>query len=262
MTAERPVDAETTWLPVRRVNLSENVADQLISRILQGQLAWGDKLPPERDLAALLGVGRPTIREAIRTLSVIGLVETRPGEGTFIVDRHAEFVAKAFSWTLLLDARTAKELIDVRTAVEAQQARLAARLSTDEDAARLNAIVAEMNEGMSRADFFQVDLEFHLAIGKIASNIALERLLVSSRSLLRQWTELAAKISEGLIPTAMEQHREIAAAIVAHDEDAADATMRKHTETVGQTIAEAAALDLKPEVKDSAQQHRFDAWPW
>jgi GntR family transcriptional repressor for pyruvate dehydrogenase complex len=250
------------WTPVRRVNLSEDIADQLISRILQGKLKFGEKLPPERDLARLLDVGRPTIREAIRTLSVIGLVEVRPGEGTFIVEHHAEFVAKAFSWTLLLDARTAVELIDVRTAVECQQARVAARVATNEDVTRLNEILERMKKTTDPDPFFHVDFEFHGAISSIAGNVALERLMVASRSLLRQWIQIAGLAGRNQIPRLVREHRQIAAAIAARDEDAADTAMRKHVEAVGRMIADAAQAGTPPELTDSAQRGRLERWPW
>ena len=114
------------WTPVRRVSLAEEVADQLISAIVTGQFALGDRLPPERELAALFQVARPTLREAMRTLSVIGFVEVRSGEGTFVAERHADYVAKAFSWSVLFDVQTAREVVQTRVAIETELARLAA----------------------------------------------------------------------------------------------------------------------------------------
>jgi len=259
--ADEPTVASSDWSPIRRVNLSEEIADQLISRILQGKLKFGEKLPPERDLARMLEVGRPTIREAMRTLSVIGLVEVRPGEGAFIVDHHAEFVAKAFSWTLLLDAQTAVELIDVRAAIECQQARLAARHATADDVAALDRILARMKEVTDPEPFFHVDFDFHREISRIARNIALERLMVASRSLLRQWIQLAGNVKPSRIPALTKEHGNIVGAIAAHDETAADAAMRTHVEAVGQMIARA-SQDTQPDMRELAQRGRLDKWPW
>jgi GntR family transcriptional repressor for pyruvate dehydrogenase complex len=250
------------WYPVRRVNLSEEVADQLVSRILQGKLTFGEKLPPERDLARMLDVGRPTIREAIKALSVIGLVDVRPGEGTFIVDRHLDFVAKAFSWTLLLDARTAVELTDVRTAIECQQARLAARRATEAETAALREIIGRMETAPDPEALFRVDLEFHLAISRAAANVALERLLVASRSLLRQWILLASSGSKQSIPALVAEHRAIVDAIEARDEEAADRAMRLHVAHVSAMIEEAGKRAPSPDVTEAAQRARLDTWPW
>jgi DNA-binding FadR family transcriptional regulator len=162
---------------------------------------------------------------------------------------------------LLLDARTAVELIDVRVAIECQQARLAARRATPEHVAALEEILGRMKEATDPDPFFHVDFDFHREISGIAGNVALERLMVASRSLLRQWIQLAGKVSRSRIPTLIEEHRRIAAAISAHDEDAADAAMRAHVEAVGQMIA-AASQETQPELKDSAQLGRFDRWPW
>ena len=88
-------DVGVRWTPGGRANLSEDIADRLVRAILDGRFRFGEKLPPERELAKYFNVGRPTVREAITTLRVIGLVEVRQGEGTFIVDEHAGFIAKA-----------------------------------------------------------------------------------------------------------------------------------------------------------------------
>lgn len=229
--------------PVRRISLSDEIADRLISRILEGKLRFGEKLPPERDLAQLLEVGRPTVREAMKTLSVIGLVEIRPGEGTFVVDKHADFVAKAFSWTILLDRGTAAELNDVRIAIECQQARLAAQRATDEDLDRLQQALRATETSLDDvAAFTDADLKFHLAISHIAGNVALERLLISTRYLLRKWTDLYSKT----VPRqAVMHHRNIFKAIAAHDEDAADAAMREHVSDIARWILEQSMKENK-----------------
>ena len=232
--------AANDWSPVERVSLSEKIVDQLISRIVGGHLSLGEKLPPERELAQLLEVGRPTVREAIRTLSAMGLVEVRSGEGTFAVQRWKDFLARAFSWTILVDSRNLGEITDVRIAIECQQARLAARSATP-DSIRLmrnQRVILEANVGDDEA-FYEADLEFHLRIAQAAGNLALERLMVAARSLLRQWIERAAKRPGGH-EMANEHHREIVTEIEAGGEDAADAAMRLHVETVGALMVESA----------------------
>src|SRR5579859_672350 len=153
------------FTPVERTTLSDRVAEQLVARILEGKFAFGEKLPPERDLIQSFAVARPTVREAIRTLHVIGMLDVRPGEGTFVVRNHREFVAKAFGWAMLLDARTASDAVEARMAIECEMSGLAAERATDVDIQQLDALLAQMKRsGANTQDFARADLEFHLII--------------------------------------------------------------------------------------------------
>lgn len=224
------------WAPVRRVSLSDEIADRLISSILAGRFKFGERLPPERDLAKYLDVGRPAVREALRTLSVIGLVEVRPGEGAFVVNRHSDFVAKAFSWTILLDARTVEEIVEVRTAIESELARLAADRASTDDLDMLRQLVETMERSKGRSEEFSAaDVGFHLGLARVAGNVALERLLWAIQSLLKEWIQ-AALARPHTFETAQLQHRDVMAAIEKGDGNAAGEAMRAHIEAMGQLI--------------------------
>jgi GntR family transcriptional repressor for pyruvate dehydrogenase complex len=242
-----------TWAPVRRVNLSEEIADRLIRNILNGRFKFGERLPPEREIAKFLDVGRPTVREAIRTLSVIGLVEVRSGGGTFVTDRHADFVAKAFSWTMLLDARTTREVIEVRAAIESELARLAARRADEGHIVALQTLVETMAKIPDSVDrFAAADLEFHLTIGRAAQNLPLNRLIEAIQSLLKEWIQRALS-KPSTFDVALDQHRRIAIAIKAHDEDEAAAAARAHVESMGALIvdhADGQALGVRTKPPD------------
>lgn len=232
---DEPTNPEE-WAPLRRVTLSEEIADRLISSILNGRFKFGERLPPERDLAKYLGVGRPSIREAMRTLSVIGLVEVRPGEGTFVVDKHSDFLAKAFSWSVLLDAGTAEEVIEARIAIESELAGLAAKRASAADLARLRELLAEMRASHGNPKRFSTaDLAFHLALGSAARNQALNRLLHAIQSLLRQWIQRALSLPSAY-EAALAQHERVVAAIEAGDDVEARAAMRAHLEEMGRTL--------------------------
>src|SRR5205085_7063667 len=126
LTDAGAASSDDLWTPLKRSNLSDEIADRIIGYILDGRFAFGEKLPGERDLAASLDVGRPTVREALRALTIVGMVEVRPGEGAFVVNNHADFVARAFSWAMLLDPQTTDEVVEARTAIETELAGLAA----------------------------------------------------------------------------------------------------------------------------------------
>lgn len=232
------MSSQTEWAPVRRVNLGEEIADRLITSIVTGKFKFGERLPPERDLAKYLGVARPTIREAIRMLSVIGLIEVRHGEGMFVVDRHSDFIAKAFGWTVLLDAPTAQEVVEARIAIESELAGLAAKRANAEEVARLKDLLLDMRANLENPEKFSAaDLGFHLMLGDAARNQTLSRLLHAIQSLLRQWIQRAlARPSVSEI--ALLQHQHIFTAVEARDEAEARKAMRTHLEDMGGVLVE------------------------
>jgi GntR family transcriptional regulator, transcriptional repressor for pyruvate dehydrogenase complex len=239
--SELGTESRNLWVPVKRSNLSDEIADRIIRNILDGHFRFGEKLPAERDLATYLDVGRPTVREALRTLTVIGMVEVRPGEGAFVVSHHDNFVARAFSWAVLLDPQTTAEVVETRTAIETELAGLAALRATDETIAELNDLVDRMQrETGDRAAFAESDLKFHLAISEAAQNVALSRLLGATQSLLRQWIDRALAISS-TFDVALEQHRAILVAISSGDAEEARAAMRRHVVAMGELVLTASA---------------------
>lgn len=224
------------WEPINRSNLGEEIAERLIKSILDGEYRFGQQLPTERDIARYLSVGRPSVREAIRILSVLGLVEVRPGEGTFVVAEHAAFVAKAFGWVVLLDAQTVQDVVETRTAIEAELAGRAASRATAEDVEKLERIVDEMEAARGDvARFSQADLDFHLTVAESARNRTLSRLLFATQSLLRDWITRALA-EPGTDVRALDQHRAIVRAIRSGEPAAASAAMRDHVEAMGELI--------------------------
>jgi GntR family transcriptional repressor for pyruvate dehydrogenase complex len=238
--------------PLRRVRLSEEIADRLIAGIVGGRFRFGEKLPSERELARYLDVGRPTLREAIRTLSAIGLVEVRHGEGIFVVDHHGDFVSKAFSWALLLGPRTVAEVIEVRLALESAIVELAAERATEDDLGRLASLLDDMERSLGNPKrFTAADVQFHLTLAEASRNTILAQLLFASRSLLERWItrSLAVSSTDAL---ALEQHREIVRAIAGHDQVRARDAMRLHLQEMGRRVLD--QLGPQP-VSDDLTRH-------
>jgi GntR family transcriptional repressor for pyruvate dehydrogenase complex len=228
--------AAELWSPVKRSNLSEEIAARVIGYILEGRFQFGEKLPAERDLASHLDVGRPAVREALRALTVIGMVEVRPGEGAFVVNHHAEFVARAFSWAMLLDPQATGEVIEARTAIETHLAGLAAERADETVVAALDELIARLKrQAGDRTAFAATDIEFHLAIAEAARNVTLARLLGATQALLRQWIERALE-RPGTAKAAVAQHRAIRNAIAEHDVAGAREAMRRHVTQMGALV--------------------------
>lgn len=220
-----------------RGTLSEEIARSLIDGIMTGRFRFGERLPPERELARYMNVGRPTLREALRVLSMLGLVDVRHGDGTFVVDNHADFLSRAFGWTVLLDSQSIDELVDTRTAVESMLAELAAQRADPGEIKELRRLVRTMAEaGTDFRSFSRADLDFHLAIAKAGRNLTLSRTLFATQSLLKEWVGRALRASPYSYSSVYEQHLAIFEALEARDAPAASAAMRAHLRHVGDLL--------------------------
>jgi GntR family transcriptional repressor for pyruvate dehydrogenase complex len=234
---DRGADPATLyWPPLSRGTLSEEIADRLIKGIIGGEYRFGKKLPSERELARNLAVGRPTLREAIRRLAVIGLVEVRHGEGTFVVNEHAEFVAKSFGWAVLLDPKTARDVVETRMAIESEIAELAAQRASEEDIAKLRQLTEDLRGYQDDPDHFTLlDLEFHMLLAQAAKNVTLMRILDAIRSLLSQWIRRALSGLESY-DLVVSQHERIVRAFEARSTDEARQAMRDHLAAMGELV--------------------------
>jgi GntR family transcriptional repressor for pyruvate dehydrogenase complex len=196
----------------------------------------GDRLPPERQLATSMGVGRSAVREALAALELLGVVDVRPGSGTYLRGKASELLPQTLSWGMLMGAAKTRELIDVRHGLEVQAARLAAQ-STD------SGIVAQLEEEfatmeVSKSDFpafVAADMRFHQSLAAAANNSVLDDLLQSVRSLIRVWVERALNDTDHAATTCAE-HGAILDAVRAHDPDAAAAAMSVHMDSAGRRL--------------------------
>ena len=176
--------------PVRTRHTFEEAAEQIAGKVRSGELRRGDKLPPERDLAVLMEISRPTLREAVRILVDAGVVEVHrgPGGGMFVAGDvvPVELVRERSVHRL----EEIADVLEARRLVEPGVARLAARRATDQDLRPLEHSITAMREicdrGYTPADeerFLQLDMQFHLALARAAGNPTVAQLM---RSLLRQ----------------------------------------------------------------------------
>jgi DNA-binding FadR family transcriptional regulator len=176
--------------PVRTRHTFEEAAEQIAGKIRAGELRTGDKLPPERDLAVMMEISRPTLREAVRMLVEAGVVEVRrgPGGGIFVAGDLVpiELVRKRSSLRLAEMA----EVLEARRLIEPGVAQLAALRAGDAELEGLERSIAAMHDicdrGYRPADedrFLQLDLQFHLALARASGNPTVEALM---RTLLRK----------------------------------------------------------------------------
>lgn len=215
---------------VRRSSVSDIVQHIVQSTIALG-MQPGDRLPPERRLVEMLGVGRSPLREALKSLDILGFIEIRQGDGTYLSASTTGVLPQVVSWGLLLGTRQAQELIEARYYIEQTLARLAAQRGTPQQAEQLRLLVADMDSAPSPEEFASIDTAFHLHVASMAENSALASVLESIKSLLAAWVVRVVEASPDL-ESIVAQHRAIAEAITQGDGDAAAAHMRDHIETV------------------------------
>ncbi|WP_084628488.1 FadR/GntR family transcriptional regulator [Amycolatopsis nigrescens] len=201
----------------RRTGLVDQVIAQLRQAVVQGEWRIGERIPTEPELATSLGVGRNTVREAVRALSHSGLLEVRQGDGTYV--RATSEVSGAVR---RLCGSELREVLQVRRTLEVEGARLAAAARTDEELANLRALMAARDEaqGAKRLDeFVRLDAEFHLAVIRCGHNGLLTELY---RGLTEVVTaSVAATTREGGVGGADIEHHDLVEAIADRDQDRA-----------------------------------------
>ena len=160
-----------------RDTLPERIAARLVSLIAERQLRPGDKLPPERELAAAMHVSRASLREALAGLAMVNIVEIRQGSGTYVTSLKPELLVEHFDFVFALDDSTFAELLEARQMIEPGLAAVAAFKATDDDLAGCcaRASSAPPAQSMTPTRFWQVDLELHEMILAAARNQIIAR---------------------------------------------------------------------------------------
>jgi GntR family transcriptional repressor for pyruvate dehydrogenase complex len=214
------------------VTLGEQVAAQLSDQIAEGRWKPGEKLPSESELCFALNIGRSTLREALKSLAFVGMVQMRPGEGTYVIEGSSLLIERIMARGTL---KTDKELQDVgeaRILLEGETAALAAERADARDLEQLDALMDEMKRSLNGEgrDFVDLDVEFHLAIAQCAKNQMLFELLSPIRGVLKEWISKSQELP-GIQQNAHRQHGKILAAVRKREPDKAKHEMRTHLQT-------------------------------
>jgi GntR family transcriptional regulator, transcriptional repressor for pyruvate dehydrogenase complex len=213
------------------------IARQLLGQLLGGQLAPGTRLPSERQLAQAMGVGRSAIREALKSLDVLGIIEVRQGDGTYLKQDSSDLLPQAIEWGLMLGQPRTRDLIEARRHIEVIIARLAAQRIDGETLDQLAEDMRAMREAGSAQDFVEADIAFHLTLAKAAGNSVLADVLSSIRALLRVWIRRAIDQAGGTDSTCAE-HQHILDAIAAHEPELAGDAMNAHMNAASGRLTE------------------------
>lgn len=208
------------------------ISDYLTDGIMSGEIKPGDKLPSDRELAEKFGVGRSTIREALRVISLIGLIEILPSQGTFVASDTSDFFLTPLSWTFLLGKKSVIDMINVRNMLEIGAARQASTLASQKDLSDFTAVIDKMKAAHKTYDFqafLALDMDFHLSIAKCSQSQIIYDLLHISRKLLTLISKSGMSTIKD-INAIYEEHMAVYEAVIARDGDRAAECMQIHLE--------------------------------
>src|SRR5438874_3027783 len=165
---------------IRRNAVAHEAIDTIKRMIVRGELQAGQRLPAERDLAAQLGLSRPSLREAIRALIALNILESRHGEGTFVSSPEPDLLTQPIDFVLQVNDGGLRALFEARRVLEAGGAALAAQRATDLELAELDDFVKRGRAKLGDAEaFIEHDVEFHERIRRMARSPVLASMLGS-----------------------------------------------------------------------------------
>lgn len=217
-------------LDLARPSRSVEVAQSLLSYLLSGELRPGDRIPSERSLTQILGVGRGAVREALKSLTLLGLLEVRQGDGTYLSSTNSSLLPRIVEWGIMLGERHILDLVEARQEIEISLAGMAAARRTDDDVERLAEALRAMQDRASDRDaYIEADVNFHMVLADISRNTVLAGVLGSIRSLLRVWTTRVVT-DRASVRDSLALHPPVFAAIRDGDPAAARAAMTHHME--------------------------------
>lgn len=211
---------------------SERIVAYIRDAITTGELKPGDRLLNERELAKQLNVGRPLLREVVRSLSILGVLETRQGDGTYVTKMSIEAFSEFFTFFLAQNESAFSDIIEARIAIECQAARLACSYATASDLEDLRKGLVELQEtALDSYAGSEADFRFHTAMVKASHSPSLNTVYRAISELMWHsflWRRQQTNIRPEHVSALIETHRAIYKAIVLKDESLAERVLREH----------------------------------
>ncbi|NIQ94448.1 MAG: FadR family transcriptional regulator [Desulfuromonadales bacterium] len=233
----------TVFKPIRPKKISEEIVEQIKELISSGELKPGARIPSEREMASVLGVSRPSVREALMVLEAMGFVESRQGGGTYV--RSLAETALADPLSNLIGERTPRmlyALVEVRMGLESWSAFLAAQRAEPQEIERLRDLYNTMEEQAANGGWDpEVDAKFHYTITEATHNTLQVHVLDTIHSLFNTTIMVALTEfykRENYIDLLLTQHKEILDAIADHDPERAREKMMNHLDLVEKKMNE------------------------
>lgn len=221
--------------PIKNQKIYQQVVEQIQSMLLEGSLKKGDRLPSERDMSERFQVSRASIREALRALEIIGIIESRQGEGNFIRESFNGQVFEPLSVMFKLNKGTFHDILEYRMIFEPQAAAMAASRIDDQEKEELGNLLDQLLRSDDDKESSALDLKIHRKIVAISGNYLMESTMTAisvimqsfveeARTSLFQWSENRAQL--------IDIHKRMCHAIMEGDSDRASKAVQDHFKLV------------------------------
>lgn len=213
--------------PLIRQNIGDEVFKQMFDLLMKKKWAEGEKLPSENELKDMFGVSRNTVRSALNRLSLMGIVETRQGEGNYVKKIGVGLYMNSLIPYIFLNDGDIFTIMDFRKGIEIQSARLAAKRATDESIEEIRCALEACQENDEGLDnYLPLDMTFHLAIARASGN----ELILQAMSIIKEYCYSALNnfVTESIRDKSREYHRKVFESIKNHEADEAAAFMHAH----------------------------------
>lgn len=220
--------------PLEKQNLHKTLVDHLVNAILEDEILCGEKLESEVELAETLGVSRNMLREAMKTMEIFGIIESRHGRGTYIAENAKQLVANIGFMQALAKNQSVQSLLEARIVIEPGLAQFAAMRRTDVDIDEMRSLVASPLDQERNC----LTPLFHLSIAKAAKCEVLEKYLESILAQLRftEYYEIQGKMSPQFLEHEVDEHQRILDRIVENDPEGARQYTYTHLHSLYQVI--------------------------
>jgi len=198
---------------IKNLTISEAVAEKLLEQISKGKLIWGQKLPPQRELAKMLNVGISSLREGLQMLQATGFIEVKRGQGTYITENSAKPLSKNIILSLNIDSNF-KNLMEVRKILEVDIAILSAKKAKPKDIKKMTTYLENYEKFLDKDNLkaSEYDLKFHLALVRSVDNPLLYKISLAIRTSLKEFIGSIEHTKKGL-----DNHWKVLEAIKARD---------------------------------------------
>lgn len=221
--------------------VSDTEAQRILSMIEDGELKVGDQLPGQRELSSQLGIGRSSLREAVRSLEAVGVLETRPGLGTFVIsDKPYSVVAPSLSLWLKENKAEVLKVFEVREALETKAAELAAINVSSSGIEQMSDVLRQMHEAAGNEDvkrLTELDHAFHDMISRASGNELLSHIIESIQDVLLE-SRRALLSLPGRARRSIQEHDNILQAMMSGDPAAAKRAMQTHLQSAVSSVDE------------------------
>ena len=221
------------YLPIQTERLYEQIVEQIEARIVSGEIIVGSQLSPERELAEQFGVSRTAVREAVKILREKGLIEIRPGRGTFVTNGTTGAMRQSLDLLMKFGSTDGSaNLVEVREILEPEIAAIAATRMTDEFISAMREAVEIMETAFDNVEIYvEADLDFHLALAEATQNPIIPALMDTIIDLLREQRKRTGLVKGGL-QRGQIYHKKILEAVIRKDPQAARLAMQSHLKQV------------------------------